>query len=122
VNTAITLADEEGLESVSLRKLGDRLDVSAMAAYRHVRDKDVPWSSILWSFAAGIIASLFFTPIIGIIASPLALFLAEWRRLKNRESALAHTKAWMTGWGWSIAARLGIGVTMIVFWGLWAWL
>jgi len=40
VNTAITLADEEGLESVSLRKLGDRLDVSAMAAYRHVRDKD----------------------------------------------------------------------------------
>lgn len=88
---------------------------------KHVRDKDVPWSSILWSFAAGILVSLFFTPIIGMIASPVALFLAEWQRLKDRDLALAHTKAWMTGWGWSVAARIGIGVVMIAFWGLWAW-
>ena len=88
---------------------------------KHVRDKDVPWSSILWSFAAGIVLSLFFTPIIGIIASPVALFLAEWRRLNDRDSAMAHTKAWMTGWGWAVAARMGIGMVMIVFWGLWAW-
>ncbi|NWF64462.1 MAG: DUF456 domain-containing protein [Chloroflexi bacterium] len=88
---------------------------------KHMRDKDIPWSSILWSFAAGIIVSLFFTPIMGIIASPLALFLAEWRRLKQRDTALANTKAWMTGWGWAVAARMGIGVVMILFWGLWAW-
>jgi uncharacterized protein len=87
---------------------------------KHMRDKDIPWSSILWSFAAGIIVSLFFTPIMGIIASPVALFLAEWRRLKERDVALSNTKAWMTGWGWAIAARMGIGVVMIVFWGIWA--
>lgn len=87
---------------------------------KHMRDKDIPWSSILWSFAAGIFISLFFTPIMGIIASPVTLFLAEWRRLKVRDTALANTKAWMTGWGWAIAARMGIGVVMIIFWGLWA--
>lgn len=88
---------------------------------KHMRDKNIPWSSILWSFAAGIGVSLFFTPIMGIVASPVALFLAEWRRLKDRSVALANTKAWMTGWGWAIAARMGIGMVMIMFWGMWAW-
>ena len=89
---------------------------------KHVRDKNVPWSSIIWAFVAGILISLFFTPLVGMIASPVALFLAEWRRLKDKPAALSNTRAWMTGWGWSIAARLGIGFLMIVFWGLWAWL
>jgi len=88
---------------------------------KHMRDKDIPWSSILLSFAAGIIVSLFLTPLAGIVASPLGLFLAEWRRIKDKQSALANTKAWMTGWGWSFLARFGIGVVMILFWGLWAW-
>src|SRR3972149_11198276 len=77
---------------------------------KHVREKNVPWSSIIWAFAAGIIVSLFFTPIIGMIASPVGLFLAEWRRLKDKQTAFANTKAWMTGWGWSLAARVGIGI------------
>jgi uncharacterized protein YqgC (DUF456 family) len=89
---------------------------------KHVRDKNVPWSSILWAFAAGILVSLFFTPIAGMVASPVGLYLAEWRRLKEKQPAFDNTKAWMTGWGWSLAARFGIGFVMIVFWGLWAWL
>ena len=89
---------------------------------KHMIDKDVPWSSIIISFAAGIIASVFFTPLAGIVASPVGLFLAEWRRKKDKQVALDNTKAWLTGWGWSLAARFGIGVVMIVFWGLWAWL
>lgn len=40
VEAAITLADEEGLEALSLRRLGERLGVTAMAPYRHVRGKD----------------------------------------------------------------------------------
>jgi len=89
---------------------------------KHVREKNVPWSSILWAFAAGIVGSLAFTPLAGMVASPLGLFLAEWRRLKNRDIALANTKAWMKGWGWSIAARFGIGILMILLWAAWAWL
>jgi len=89
---------------------------------KHVRDKDVPWSSIIWASVAGIIVSIFLTPIAGIIASPLGLFLAEWYRLKDRNTAFASTKAWLTGWGWSFLARFGVGILMILFWGLWAWL
>ena len=89
---------------------------------KHVRDKNVPWRSILWAFAAGIIISLFFTPIAGMAAAPAGLYLAERRRLKEHPAALTNTKAWMTGWGWAVAAKLGIGVIMIVLWMLWAWL
>jgi len=89
---------------------------------KHMRDKDVPWSSILLSYAAGIVASLFLTPLVGIIAAPLGLFLAEWRRVKDKKAAFENAKAWMTGWGWSFLAMFGIGILMILLWGLWAWL
>lgn len=105
---------------ITLLMIGGNI-VDNIIIAKHMRDKDVPWSSILWSFAAGILASLFFTPIIGIFASPVGLFLAEWQRLKDRAAAVASTKAWLTGWGWSVAARIGIGILMILFWGLWAW-
>ncbi len=105
---------------ITLLMIGGNISDNFIIA-KHMRDKDIPWSSILWSFAAGIVVSLFFTPIMGIIASPVALYLAEWRRLKDKVLAMANTKAWMTGWGWSVAARMGIGAVMIAFWGLWAW-
>ena len=106
---------------ITLLMIGGNI-VDNIIIAKHVRDKDVPWSSIIWAFAAGIILSLFFTPIIGMIASPVGLFLAEWYRLKDKQTAFGNTKAWMTGWGWSVAARVGIGVIMILFWALWAWL
>ena len=37
---AIELADREGFESLTMRKLGQELGVEAMALYRHVRDKN----------------------------------------------------------------------------------
>lgn len=88
----------------------------------HMRDRKVPWISIAFGFLAGLIASLFFTPIIGILAAPAGLFLAEIYRLKDRKVALESTRAWMTGWGWSLAARFVIGVFMVIFWMLWAWI
>ena len=89
---------------------------------RKMRDKYIPWSSILLAFAAGIIASLFFTPLIGLVAAPLGLFLAEVGRLKNKEAAIESTKAYMIGWGWAFGARFIIGLMITGFWMLWAWL
>ena len=89
---------------------------------RKMRDHYIPWSTIAVAFLAGIVASLFFTPIIGLIAAPLGLFLAELRRLKNRDDAINSAKAYMIGWGWAFGARFMIGVTMIGSWMLWAWL
>lgn len=88
---------------------------------RKMRDKYIPWSSILFAFAASILASLFFTPLIGIVAAPVGLFLAESRRLKNQEAAIDSTKTYMIGWGWAFAARFTIGLVMIGLWMLWAW-
>lgn len=120
-NDSMTWVDWTLFTLITLLMIGGNVMDNIIIA-KHVRDKNVPWGSILWAFAAGIVVSLFLTPIAGMIASPVGLFLAEWRRLKDRQSALDNTKAWMTGWGWAIAARLGIGVIMIVFWMLWAWL
>jgi uncharacterized protein len=89
---------------------------------RKMRDKYVPWSSILFAFAASLVASLFFTPLIGLAAAPVGLYLAESRRLKNNEAAIDSTKAYMIGWGWAFGARFLIGLVMIGFWMIWAWI
>lgn len=89
---------------------------------RKMRDKYIPWSSILLAFAAGILASFFLTPLGGLIAAPAGLFLAEMGRLKDRQAAIESTKAYMIGWGWAFGVRFIIGLTMIGFWMLWAWL
>jgi uncharacterized protein YqgC (DUF456 family) len=89
---------------------------------RKMRDKYVPWSSILFAFGASLVASLFFTPLIGLAAAPVGLYLAESRRLKNNEAAIESTKAYMIGWGWAFGARFLIGLAMIGFWMIWAWI
>jgi uncharacterized protein YqgC (DUF456 family) len=89
-------------------------------AYK-MRDKYIPWSSIIWAFAAGLVASLFFTPLVGLVAAPLGLFLAELRRLKERDAAIESTKAYMVGWGWAFGARFLIGLVMTGLWMLSAW-
>ncbi len=121
INGNMTWVDWVLFALITLLMIGGNIADNIIIA-KHVREKNVPWSSIIWAFAAGLVVSLFFTPIAGMIASPLGLFLAEWRRLKEKQPALDNTKAWMTGWGWSLAARFGIGVVMFVFWMLWAWL
>jgi AcrR family transcriptional regulator len=40
LEAAVDLADRGGIEALSMRKLGQELDVEAMALYRHVRNKD----------------------------------------------------------------------------------
>lgn len=100
--------------------VGNILDNLIIAA--KMRDQFIPWSSILLAFAAGIVVSIFFTPLVGLVAAPLGLFLAELNRLKNREDAVKSTKAYMIGWGWAFGARFIIGLTMIGSWMLWAWI
>ena len=106
---------------ITLLMLGGNILDNLIIA-RKMRDQFIPWRSILLAFAAGIIASIFFTPLIGLIAAPLGLFLAEVNRLKDRDKALQSTKAYMIGWGWAFGARFIIGVTMIGSWMLWAWI
>ena len=88
---------------------------------RKMRDHFIPWNSILFAFGASLVASIFFTPLIGLAAAPLGLFVAELRRLKDRDEAFTSAKAYMIGWGWAFGARVLVGLVMIGFWMLWAW-
>ena len=87
-----------------------------------MRGQSIPWSSIATAFVAGIIASVFLTPLIGMVASPLGLFGVEYLRLRDRKLAFTSAKTYMIAWGWSFAAVFGVGVLMILLWLLWAWL
>jgi uncharacterized protein len=87
-----------------------------------MRGHSTPWSSILLAYAAGILASMFLTPLVGLPAAPLALFGAEYFRLRDRKQAFISARTYMIAWGWSFLAVFGVGVLMILFWMLWAWL
>lgn len=40
VDAALAIADREGVDAVTVRRLAEMLDVTPMALYRHIRDKD----------------------------------------------------------------------------------
>jgi AcrR family transcriptional regulator len=40
LDAAVALADRDGIEAVTMRRLGQELDVEAMSLYKHVADKD----------------------------------------------------------------------------------
>jgi len=87
-----------------------------------MRGHKIPWSSILLCYAIGIVVSLFLTPLVGLLASPLALLGLEYLRFRDGKLALESARVFLIGWGASFAARFGIGILMIIFWMLWAWL
>lgn len=87
-----------------------------------MRGRQIPWSSILLALLAGLVASLFFTPLVGILASPLTLYAAEARRLRDRKQGLESARLYMVAWGWAFAAVFGIGALVILTWMLWAFL
>lgn len=105
---------------ITLLMIGGNILDNLIIAYK-MRDKYIPWSSILWAFAIGILASIFFTPLVGLVAAPVGLFVAELRRLKDRNAAIDSTKAYMIGWGWAFGARFLIGLMITGFWMLSAW-
>jgi uncharacterized protein YqgC (DUF456 family) len=105
---------------ITVLMIGGSIVDNLIIAYK-MRDRYIPWSSILFAFGAGLVASIFFTPIIGLVAAPVGLFLAESRRLKDNEAAVASTKAYMIGWGWAFGFRFLIGLVILGLWMLWAW-
>ena len=101
-----------------LMVVGSLIDNVIMA--KKLRETGTPWISIAIGFVAGLVASIFLTPFAALLATPLALYLAEFYRLRNGPEALASARGWLIGFSWSLAAMFGIGVLMIGLWILWA--
>jgi len=88
---------------------------------RKARESGAAWLSIMAGYAASLVISLFLSPIAGLAAAPVGVFLVEFIRRKEWRTALRVAWSLMVGWGWSIGIRITIGVLMIGLWMIWAW-
>jgi TetR/AcrR family tetracycline transcriptional repressor len=62
VDTALRVADADGLESVTIRRLAQELSVTPMALYWHFSDKDALLAAVadrMWSETAGVLEPTF---------------------------------------------------------------
>lgn len=105
---------------ITLLMIGGNI-VDNIIIARKMREQYVPWSSIFLAFIAGLVTSVFLTPLTGLLASPLTLFGVEYLRVRDQRTAFEGTKAYMIGWGWAFAARFVIGLFITGLWILWAW-
>ena len=106
---------------VTLLMVGGNIADNIIIAAK-MRGHEIPWKTILLCYLVGIVVSLFFTPLVGLLASPLALVGLEYLRFRDWKQARESARVFLIGWGASFAVRLGIGLLMILFWMLWAWL
>jgi uncharacterized protein YqgC (DUF456 family) len=79
------------------------------------------WWTIAAAFVAGVLGTVLFPPIGGLIAAPLAVLLLEYRRFGEWDKAWQALKGLALGWGLSFVARFLIGLLMMGLWWLWAW-
>jgi uncharacterized protein len=96
--------------------LADNIFMGAKA-----REQGASWVSIGLALGTAIVGTIIFPPVGGLIGAPLVLFLAEYNRVHDRDKALDTVKALAIGWGWAFVIRFGIGVVMILLWGVWAY-
>jgi AcrR family transcriptional regulator len=95
LRAAIRLADEGGVESVSMRKLGQMLRVEAMSLYKHVANKDDILDGI-----ADLVVGDFEVPSID----------ADWKAAIRRSAISAHQTLLRHPWASSlIESRLNAG-------------
>jgi len=85
------------------------------------RQGGASWGTILVALAAGVLGTVFFPPIGGIIAAPLAVLVLEYVRLRDWKKAWQALRGLATGWGLSFIVRFVIGFVMMGLWWLWVW-
>lgn len=86
------------------------------------REHGASWLSIILALGAGVVGTIVFPPIGGLIGAPLVLYISEYSRVKDQNKALATVKALAIGWGWAFVVRFGIGIVMIGLWAVWAFM
>jgi len=74
------------------------------------------------SWLAMMIVSVLLTPIGGLIAALVVLFLVELMRIKNYREAFKSTSSMAMGCGWAVFARLIVASLMIALFIMWYFL
>jgi len=100
-----------------LMMLGNVLDNIFMAG--GARTKGASWWAIGLSFVAMIVVSIYLTPLGGLAASLLVLFIVEWIRIKDYRNAFRSTSSMAMGCGWAVVSRMVIATIMIALFIMW---
>jgi uncharacterized protein YqgC (DUF456 family) len=100
-----------------LMLLGTLVDNILMSA--GARKGGASWLAIGLALVAGVLGTLFYPPLGGIIAAPLVVFLFEYLRLRHWRKAWDALRGLAAGWGLSFLVRFGIGLLMMVLWWVW---
>ncbi|MBN2548240.1 MAG: DUF456 domain-containing protein [Anaerolineales bacterium] len=80
------------------------------------------WRTIAVALGAGVLGTIIFPPIGGIIAAPLAVLLLEYGRVQDWQKAWEALRGLATGWGLAYIVRLGIGFLIMALWWIWVWI
>ena len=80
------------------------------------------WLAIAVAVVAGLVGSVIWPPLGGILLALLGIFVVELIRVRNLRKAWQSTRAMALGYGAAVFVRMGMGVVMISLWGLWAYL
>jgi uncharacterized protein len=96
---------------------GTLVDNVFMAA--GARKGGAAWMTLALGVIAGVVGTVLFPPVGGLILAPLVIFLLEWRKQKDWRKALQSLRGMAVGWGFSFVFRFGIGILMIICWIIW---
>jgi len=83
------------------------------------RKQGAAWWGIGLSWIVMLLSSIWITPLGGLAAALLVLFIVEWIRIKDYKKAFGSMRSMATGCGWSAVVRLGIALLMVVLWIVW---
>ena len=100
-----------------LMLFGNILDNIFMAG--NARQKGASWWAIILSFVAMVVVSIFLTPLAGLAATLLVLFLVELIRIRDFKSAFRSVSGMAMGCGWGVIVRLLIAGLMISLFIMW---
>ena len=101
-----------------LMVVGVTIDNILMNAKAH--KEGAAWSTLALAMLAGILGTVVFPPIGGILAAPLIVLLLEYLRQRDIHKALRTLRGLLIGWGASFVVRFFIGLVMIAIWLVWA--
>jgi AcrR family transcriptional regulator len=86
VQAALRVMDEEGLQAVTMRRIGRELGVEAMSLYNHVRDKE----DLLQGVIEAVLAEFRFEPTADDWLTQAKAAAGEWRRLLRSHPNVVH--------------------------------
>ncbi len=101
-----------------LMVIGVTIDNVLMNAKAH--KEGAAWSSLALGMVGGLLGTILFPPIGGILAAPLVVLLLEYLRQHDFNKALLTMRGLLIGWGASFVVRFLIGLAMIGVWVVWA--